>query len=199
MRERVEDAHKLGLSSNSLQWQWKRGWHLDFTNKQSALMRTRRILIISVLILFIFSSFAWSQIYKWKDEKGVVHFSDSPPAGKDVQEIRIREKGAGSETSKDAGRPPNRQAKEKRSFQEIKVIMYMTTWCPYCRKAREYLNSLGVGLVEYNVEKDRDKAEEAKRKGGGGGGVPVIDVEGIIIKGYSPELIKEAVEKRRDL
>ena len=76
--------------------------------------------------------------------------------------------------------------------------MYMTDWCPYCRKAREYLNSLGVSLVEYNVEKGRDKAEEGKRKRGGGGGVPVIDVEGIIIKGYSPELIKEAVEKRRD-
>ena len=187
----------MGLSSNLLQW--KRGWHLDFTNKQSALMRTRLILIISVLILFIFSSSAWSQIYKWKDEKGVIHFTDDPPAGKDLKQIIIREKGKGSEISEDAGRFPNRQSKEKRAYREIKVIMYMTDWCPYCRKAREYLNTLGVNLIEYNVDRDREKAVESKRKGGGGGGVPVIDVEGIIIKGYGPAQIKEAVEKRRDL
>jgi len=77
--------------------------------------------------------------------------------------------------------------------------MYMTDWCPYCRKAREYLNSLGVNLVEYNVDQDREKEEESMRKTGGGSGVPVIDVEGIIIKGYAPERIKEAVEKRRNL
>ena len=77
--------------------------------------------------------------------------------------------------------------------------MYMTDWCPYCRKAKEYLNSLGVNLVEYNVDRDRGKEEESMQKMGGGSGVLVIDVEGIIIKGYAPERIKEAVEKRRNL
>jgi len=152
----------------------------------------RLILILSILFPFISSSFVWSQIYKWQDEKGTVHFTDDPPARKDLKEIIIRQEK--KETSEDGGRS---QSKEKRPYREIRVIMYMTDWCGYCRKARELLKSLGVNLIEYNIERDREKAEEARRKRGGGGGVPLIDVEGIIIRGYGPEYIKAAVEKRR--
>jgi glutaredoxin len=73
----------------------------------------------------------------------------------------------------------------------------MTSWCGYCRKARAYIYSLGVNLIEYNIEKDVSKREEMLRKSGGSTGVPLIDVEGIIIRGYNPEAIKAAVEKRR--
>jgi glutaredoxin len=75
--------------------------------------------------------------------------------------------------------------------------MYITSWCGYCRKAREYLQSLRVNLVEYDVEKDPSKGKEMLSKSGGSKGVPLIDVEGIIIRGYSQSAIKDAVEKRR--
>jgi len=52
-------------------------------------------------------------------------------------------------------------------------------------------------LVEYNVASDREKREEMLRKSGGSAGVPLIDVEGIIIRGFSPDAIKTAVERRR--
>jgi glutaredoxin len=90
-----------------------------------------------------------------------------------------------------------READAARSYSDITVIMYMTDWCPYCTKAREYIKSLGVRLVEYNVERDKDKALESRQKAGRKG-VPVIDVEGIIIPGYSPQAIKAAVEERRN-
>ena len=77
--------------------------------------------------------------------------------------------------------------------------MYMTAWCPYCQKAREYIKSLNVRLIEYNIEKDASRKEEMLRKSGGSAGVPLIDVEGIIIKGYGPDSIKAAVEKRRSV
>lgn len=73
--------------------------------------------------------------------------------------------------------------------------MYKTEWCPYCKKAREYISSLGVTLVEYDIEQDKSKAEEMHSKGGNG--VPLIDVEGIVIKGFSAAAIKAAVEKKR--
>ena len=56
-----------------------------------------------------------------------------------------------------------------------------------------------MNLVEYNVEKDAARRSEMLSKSGGSRGVPLIDVEGIIIKGYSQSAIKEAVEKRRNL
>jgi glutaredoxin len=72
----------------------------------------------------------------------------------------------------------------------------MTEWCPHSLKARAYLKSLGVNLTEYDVERDESRNEEKMRKSGEKG-VPVIDVEGIIVRGFSENGIKQAVEKRR--
>jgi len=90
-----------------------------------------------------------------------------------------------------------RQAEAARPYSEIKVILYMTDWCYNCMHAREQLKSLGVQLVEYNVEKDKDKEWESIEKSGRRG-VPVIDIEGIIIPGYIPERITGAVEMKRN-
>jgi glutaredoxin len=56
-----------------------------------------------------------------------------------------------------------------------------------------------VNLVEYNIEKDKSKREEMLQKSGGSMGVPLIDVEGIIIRGFGQSAIKEAIERRRNL
>jgi glutaredoxin 3 len=56
-----------------------------------------------------------------------------------------------------------------------------------------------VNLVEYNVEKDKSKREEMLRKSGGSTGVPLLDIEGIIIRGFNQNAMKEAIEKRRSL
>ena len=58
---------------------------------------------------------------------------------------------------------------------------------------------MNVNLVEHNIEKDKSKREEMLQKSGGSRGVPLIDVEGIIIRGFSQSAMKEAIEKRRSL
>lgn len=74
--------------------------------------------------------------------------------------------------------------------------MYITSWCGYCRKAREYLQSLRVDLVEYDIEKNPSSEKEMVSKSGGTKGVPLIDVEGIIIHGYNSSVIKDTIERR---
>ena len=56
-----------------------------------------------------------------------------------------------------------------------------------------------MNLVEYNIEKDKAKREEMLQKSGGSRGVPLIDIEGIIIRGYGENAMKDAIEKRRSL
>ncbi len=75
--------------------------------------------------------------------------------------------------------------------------MYMTDWCSYCKKAAKYIKSLGVNLIEYDIEKNESRKKEMKALNGGSGMVPLIYVEGIIIRGYVPEEIRAAVEKRK--
>jgi len=55
---------------------------------------------------------------------------------------------------------------------------------------------MGVNLVEYDIEKDRKKGEEMMAKSGSRG-VPVVDIEGIIIRGYSPDAMRDAIERKR--
>ena len=142
-----------------------------------------------MIFSFAFIPSASSQIYKWTDENGSIRFSDSPPAGVKVQKIQADSGGAKTEVRP---APPGGAKAEKGA---VKVVMYMTDWCPYCRKAREFLQTLDVDLVEYNVEKNREKAAEFKAKGGSG--VPLIDVEGTVIKGFNQDSIKFAVEEKR--
>lgn len=87
----------------------------------------------------------------------------------------------------------------KREIQNsaVHVTMYMTSWCPYCKKARAYLHDLGVELTEYDVDKDAAKKDEMKRLSGGSTAVPVINIEGTVIRGYSPGAIRDAVEDRK--
>ncbi len=75
------------------------------------------------------------------------------------------------------------------------VILYMTSWCPYCRKTSAYLKRRGVDFVAKDIEKDPKAAQELARKARGYGGVPVLDIGGTIIHGYSPEQIDAALAR----
>lgn len=66
---------------------------------------------------------------------------------------------------------------------EEKVVMYATSWCPYCRQARNYFHQQGISYTEYDIERDAD----AKRRyqAFGGRGVPVIFVGKRRMNGFS--------------
>jgi glutaredoxin len=161
-------------------------------------MKSRLIILLTLLLSCAFTSVVSSEIYKWKDSKGNIIFSDAPPAGGGAERQILKEQRIERPPVKEeAYQPQGNTGTKKRAYQEIRVVMYMTSWCPYCKKARDYINSLGVSLTEYDIEKDRSKNDEMLGKSGGGKGVPLIDVEGIIIRGYSPEAIKSSVEARR--
>ncbi len=95
-----------------------------------------------------------------------------------------------------AGQSRGFQGEPKRSYGAIDVILYQTSWCPYCTKAREFLKNSGVSLSIYDIERDSAKGEEMRAKSGSRA-VPVVDVEGIIIRGYSAEAMRDAIERKR--
>ena len=61
---------------------------------------------------------------------------------------------------------------------EVKV--YSTTWCPWCKKTKEFLKEDKIPFDDINVEGDEKAAEEMVRKSGQRG-VPVIDIDGKMI------------------
>lgn len=75
-----------------------------------------------------------------------------------------------------------------------RVIIYTTSWCPFCELTKEFLKERGIEYEEKNVENDLQAREEMIQKSGQLG-VPVIDIEGKIIIGYSPEEIEGALKE----
>jgi glutaredoxin-like YruB-family protein len=62
------------------------------------------------------------------------------------------------------------------------VIVYSTPTCPYCVRAKEYLNKKGVVYRDVNVAVDRAAAHEMVQKSGQMG-VPVIVVDDKVVVG----------------
>lgn len=63
------------------------------------------------------------------------------------------------------------------------VILYATAWCGYCKKTRAFLAENNIEYTEYDVESSAEGHE--RHQALGGGGVPVLDIRGTVIHGYS--------------
>lgn len=71
------------------------------------------------------------------------------------------------------------------------VILYATSWCGYCAKARKFLNKHDIAFYEYDIEKSTEG--RAQYDSLGGRGVPMLLVNGTVIKGYNQAKIIEAL------
>jgi glutaredoxin len=77
------------------------------------------------------------------------------------------------------------------------VTVYGTAWCPACRAARGYLLKRHIPFTDLDIEKNaaarRDLAEKQAKAGVHYGGVPVIDVNGTLMEGFSSSAIDAAL------
>lgn len=73
------------------------------------------------------------------------------------------------------------------------VTVYSTTWCAYCKMAKEYLTSKGVSFREVDVEKDAEAARAIVAKTGQMG-VPVIEVGDEVILGFDRPRLDAALK-----
>ncbi len=76
------------------------------------------------------------------------------------------------------------------------IVMYTTSWCGYCRKARTLFGELGIAFQDLDVEKDR-AALRAKDKLDPSCGVPLIDFGGEVICGFREDRIRELAAQRK--
>ena len=71
----------------------------------------------------------------------------------------------------------------------MKIIVYSTSTCPYCDKAKEFLKKNKVKFKDIDVNENKQAAMEMIQKSGQTG-VPVIDVDGVIVKGFDQDKLK---------
>jgi glutaredoxin-like YruB-family protein len=73
------------------------------------------------------------------------------------------------------------------------VKVYTTPTCPYCYQVKSFLDRLGVKYTEYDVSRDRDKAEEMVTMTGQMG-VPVTVIDGEVVIGFDPSLFNSPLQ-----
>lgn len=75
----------------------------------------------------------------------------------------------------------------------MKVKVYSTTTCPYCKMAKSFLDEKGVSYVDLDVAADAVARDEMVKKSGQMG-VPVIDFDGEVIIGFDQERLMGLIE-----
>ena len=140
-----------------------------------------------------------SAFYRYTDAAGTMRFVSSlaevPAAFRDsaqaVSNDRVQRAPAGPAGSRartEGSRAPVAQLEERAL--EHEVVVYTTSWCGWCRKTVAYLTKRGVPFENRDIEAERMWRRELKQKTGSTS-VPVIEIDGQIIRGYDPDRMAE--------
>jgi glutaredoxin len=129
----------------------------------------RRVVLklVAVLLAFTAPASALAQQYRWLDEKGGVHYTDTPPppSARNAQKKNLKGNAVGQQQSYDLSQ----------AMKASPVKLYSHPDCKDpCQLARDLLNRRGVPFTEISAA-DADKLEELRRVSGGTS-VPVLVV-----------------------
>jgi len=104
---------------------------------------------------------------------------------------------AGAEDSHQNALDPAKVAAAKNYPQ---IVLYSVAWCPRCRETREYLTKNNIPFIDRDVEANTKAMEDLTIKYNSTG-VPVIIIgkgnDEVIMKGFTPELFQESLQKAR--
>ena len=120
--------------------------------------------IAALALLLCFGS-AEAQVYKWKDAKGVVHYSDTPVTSHPKAE-EVSSPPAPSQAAL-----PYALARAARKHP---VTLYTADKCGACDQARAFLRQRGIPFAEKTVASDADAA--ALNQAGSDGSLPFLVV-----------------------
>lgn len=69
------------------------------------------------------------------------------------------------------------------------VVLYATDWCGYCKKTRQFFKDNNIAYVEFDIEKSAEGKQEYNQLQGKA--IPLVVINGKVIRGYNPSLMKE--------
>ncbi|GFE59317.1 glutaredoxin domain-containing protein [Geobacter sp. AOG1] len=77
-----------------------------------------------------------------------------------------------------------------------KVVLYSTSWCPHCKKAKEYFTRNNIPFINRDVELDDSAMEDLTGKYRSQG-VPVIVIgnDDKVLKGFDQGIFEKAINE----
>lgn len=127
-----------------------------------------KLLILITISSLICVNINAAGIQKWEDKNGKTYYGVQPPEGLKSTDVK-----------------GNVSAVSSSPAAVNKAILYSTSWCGFCKKARRFLQTNKIDFVEYDIEKD--SLASAKFKQSGGQGVPFLVLGEQTIRGFTDQ------------
>lgn len=140
----------------------------------------RMLIILLTIGMALVSNIVSADIYRYVDEHGTVFYTDKPVGDDKPNRIKLQINSFSSPKVSSFKYDPSLISERKKSAD---VVMYSTTWCGYCRKARDYFRQQGIAFTEYDVEKSAKGKQDYQALNGRG--VPIIFAGGKRMNGFS--------------
>lgn len=150
--------------------------------RHSAALRAFRRPWLLLLTAALLSLPIAAEVYKWVDENGDTHFGDQKPEGLTVEALDLEITSYSFPKIEANTLPPAANSGHQ-------VVMYSTTWCGFCKKARQFFHAKGIAFKEYDVEHSAKGRRDYQRLNGRG--VPIILVGKKRMNGFSKKRFLE--------
>jgi glutaredoxin len=75
------------------------------------------------------------------------------------------------------------------------IIMYCTSWCPNCRRARRFLEERGLAYTEINIDSTPEARTRLRELTGGTLTTPTFDIDGKIMVDFDRDRLREMLDQ----
>jgi glutaredoxin len=76
------------------------------------------------------------------------------------------------------------------------IVVYCTSWCPDCRRARNWLKANNLDYIEVDIDTNPAASEQVKKWNDGKRITPTFDIGGVIIANFDEPKLINALKNR---
>jgi glutaredoxin len=113
----------------------------------------------------------------------------------DVPPVRARPPRAAPAAAVSATTPGQRVPAEWEIAAErrnVSIVVYTTTWCPVCKRAKQWLHQNDVDFIERDIEHDAQAMRDC-RQINPRASIPTFDIEGATMAGFDPAWVQTSI------
>lgn len=139
------------------------------------------------LFALLFTSPVQAEIDQRIDTDKKSHFTESEPDNPASTENRNKLEAESLQSA---------SANDKSQAVSPQVDLYVTSWCPYCKKAIAFMHKNNIAFNEYDIEQDLDAAARKESLDPDYSGVPLAVINGTTLRGFSQTKYQKALAKK---
>ncbi len=151
--------------------------------------QSRFSFFVFIAFLVVVSASGAKEMYKSVGPDGKIIYSDRVSADAKLEKKIVLKDLPASEVSAETAaaieRMKQQSGQSSSASQRADTVLYTTSWCGYCRKARAYLAGKNIPYREVDIE--TDSGLSAYVQAGGTQGVPYLVAKGQTVMGFDAE------------